>query len=335
MKVLVTGSAGFIGNHVALRLLSEGHAVVGLDNFTPYYDVSLKEARAARLTPFEAYAEERVDLADEAAVRAVFDRHRPDRVVHLAAQAGVRYSLENPRAYVDSNLIGTFSILEGCRATGVEHLVFASTSSVYGANKEQPFSEHQPADHPLTFYAATKRATEMMAHSYANIFDLPCTALRFFTVYGPWGRPDMALFLFTEAMLKGDPIKVFNHGDMVRDFTYIDDIVDGILKALGQIPTAVPNDTPIPDPATSPVGPFQVFNIGNATPVKLMRYIELLEESLGIEAKKDMLPMQLGDVPGTWADVSVLSNATGYAPQTPVEVGVRNFVAWYRDFYGK
>jgi UDP-glucuronate 4-epimerase len=335
MKVLVTGSAGFIGNHVALRLLSEGHAVVGLDNFTPYYDVSLKEARAARLAPFEGYAEERVDLADEPAVRAVFDRHRPDRVVHLAAQAGVRYSLENPRAYVDSNLIGTFCILEGCRATGVEHLVFASTSSVYGANQEQPFSEHQPADHPLTFYAATKRATEMMAHSYANIFNLPCTALRFFTVYGPWGRPDMALFLFAEAMMKGDPIKVFNHGDMIRDFTYIDDIVDGILKSLNCIPATVPNDKPIPDPATSPVGPFQVFNIGNTRPVKLMHYIELLEDCLGIKAKKDMLPMQLGDVPGTWADVSMLSNATGYVPQTSVEEGVKNFVTWYRDFYGK
>ncbi|WP_413204490.1 NAD-dependent epimerase [Rhodospirillum sp. A1_3_36] len=335
MKVLVTGSAGFIGNHVALRLLSEGHAVVGLDNFTPYYDVSLKEARAARLTPFADYVEERVDLADEPAVRAVFDRHRPDRVVHLAAQAGVRYSLENPRAYVDSNLIGTFSILEGCRATAVEHLVFASTSSVYGANREQPFSEHHPADHPLTFYAATKRATEMMAHSYANIYDLPCTALRFFTVYGPWGRPDMALFLFAEAMMKGDPIKVFNHGEMIRDFTYIDDIVDGILKSLNYIPAAVPHDKPVPDPATSPVGPFQVFNIGNTRPIKLMHYIELLEDSLGIKAKKDMLPMQLGDVPGTWADVSLLSNATGYMPKTSVEDGVRNFVAWYRDFYGK
>jgi UDP-glucuronate 4-epimerase len=333
MKVLVTGSAGFIGNHVALRLLEAGHDVVGLDNYTPYYDVSLKHARSKRLMSFAGFVEERVDLADGAAMAAVFERHRPNRVVHLAAQAGVRYSLENPKAYVDSNLVGTFSVLEGCRNTGVEHLVFASTSSVYGANKAQPFSEHHPADHPLTFYAATKRATEMMAHSYANIFQLPSTALRFFTVYGPWGRPDMALYKFTMAILAGEPIQVFNHGDMARDFTYVDDIVDGILRALDQVPDAVAADRSIPDPATSPVGPFRVFNIGNSQPVKLNRYIEVLEECLGIEARKEMLPMQLGDVPDTWADVSELAKATGYAPRTSVEEGVRRFVDWYKDYH--
>ncbi|ABC24370.1 NAD-dependent epimerase [Rhodospirillum rubrum] len=333
MTTLVTGTAGFIGSHVALRLLQEGEQVVGIDCYTPYYDVGLKEARVARLKAFPGFSEHRLDLADEAGVDAVFRAARPRRVIHLAAQAGVRYSVENPRAYLESNLMGTFSVLEGCRKTGVEHLVFASTSSVYGANKTQPFSEHQPADHPLTFYAATKRATEMMAHSYANIYQLPSTALRFFTVYGPWGRPDMALFLFTEAMLKGEPIRVFNHGKMVRDFTYIDDIVDGILRASAKIPVAMAGGAAQPDPAGSPVGPFRVYNIGNSQPVELMRYIEVLEGCLGVTAKKEMLPMQLGDVPGTWADVSALAADTGYAPKIGVEEGVRRFVDWYRGYY--
>ncbi|MBK1664216.1 capsular biosynthesis protein CpsI [Rhodospirillum rubrum] len=333
MTTLVTGTAGFIGSHVALRLLQEGEQVVGIDCYTPYYDVGLKEARVARLKAFPGFSEHRLDLADEVGVDAVFRATRPQRVIHLAAQAGVRYSVENPRAYLESNLMGTFSVLEGCRKTGVEHLVFASTSSVYGANKTQPFSEHQPADHPLTFYAATKRATEMMAHSYANIYQLPSTALRFFTVYGPWGRPDMALFLFTEAMLKGEPIRVFNHGKMVRDFTYIDDIVDGILRASAKIPVAMAGGAAVPDPAGSPVGPFRVYNIGNSQPVELMRYIEVLEGCLGVTAKKEMLPMQLGDVPGTWADVSALAADTGYAPQIGVEEGVRRFVDWYRGYY--
>ncbi|GEO82518.1 NAD-dependent epimerase [Pararhodospirillum oryzae] len=333
MTVLVTGTAGFIGNHVALRLLEAGHQVVGIDCLTPYYDVRLKTARLARLTAFPGFREERIDLADFEEVARVFEVYRPRRVVHLAAQAGVRYSLENPRAYVDSNLIGTFTVLEGCRSVGVEHLVFASTSSVYGANREQPFSEHHPADHPLTFYAATKRANEMMAHSYAHMFKLPSTGLRFFTVYGPWGRPDMALFLFTQAILKGEPIKVFNHGDMVRDFTYIDDIVSGILHVLDTPPLPVTSLAPLPDPATSPVAPFRVYNIGNSRPVTLLRYIDLVEEALGMTARKIMLPMQLGDVPGTWADVSDLHADTGYQPETPVEEGVRRFVEWYRSYY--
>ncbi len=335
MRYLVTGTAGFIGNHVALRLLDAGHTVVGLDNFNPYYDVRLKEARAARLAAYDGYTEARIELADEPAVRALFETHKPERVIHLAAQAGVRYSLENPRAYVDSNLVGTYCILDGCRRVGVEHVVFASTSSVYGANRTQPFSEHQPADHPLTLYAASKRANELMAHSYAHIFGVPATGLRFFTVYGPWGRPDMALFLFTEAMLKGEPIKVFNHGDMQRDFTYVDDIVEGILRVADKPPSPAPypDDLPAPDSAGSPVAPFRVFNIGNSQPVKLMHYIEVLEDCLGIKADKTMLPMQPGDVPGTWADTTELSTVTGYQPATPVEEGVRRFVDWYRAYY--
>lgn len=334
MTVLVTGSAGFIGNALALRLLEDGHTVVGVDNYTPYYDPILKEARTRRLAAFGAFSERRIDLADADAVRGVFETHRPRLVLHMAAQAGVRYSLENPRAYLDSNLAGTFSLLEACRACPVDHLVFASTSSVYGANQQQPFSEHHGADHPLTFYAATKRSVELMSHSYAHLFKIPSTALRFFTVYGPWGRPDMALFSFTKAILDGQPIPVFNHGDMVRDFTYIDDVVEGVLR----VAKAVPAPTPVgqdqrPDPATSPVGPFRVFNIGAATPVPLMRYIDVLESALGRKAERTLLPMQAGDVPATWADVSDLARVTGYAPQTPVEDGVRRFVDWYRNFY--
>lgn len=334
MTVLVTGSAGFIGNALAFRLLEEGHTVVGLDNYTPYYDLALKEARTRRLGAFPAFTERQIDLADGAAVMGAFETHRPRLVLHMAAQAGVRYSLENPRAYLDSNLSGTFSILEACRACPVEHLVFASTSSVYGANRLQPFSEHHGADHPLTFYAATKRSVEMMSHSYAHLFGIPSTALRFFTVYGPWGRPDMALFSFTKAMLEGRPIPVFNQGDMVRDFTYIDDVVEGVLRVAKTLPAPVNPNRSTPDPATSPVAPFRVFNVGAATPVPLMRYIDVLESALGVKAEKTMLPMQPGDVPATWADVSDLAGATGYAPQTPVEEGVRRFVEWYRDFYG-
>ncbi|MGB0697013.1 MAG: NAD-dependent epimerase [Rhodospirillaceae bacterium] len=333
MKVLVTGSAGFIGNHVALRLLNRGDQVIGLDNFSTYYDVSLKEARAARLAVFEGYAEVRADLADSAAVMATVAQHRPDRIINLAAQAGVRYSIENPRAYVDSNLIGFFSILEAARAHEIEHLVYASTSSVYGANTEQPFAVTHPADHPLTFYAATKRANEVMAHSYAHMFNVPCTGLRFFTVYGPWGRPDMALFLFTKAMLAGEPIKLFNGGNMIRDFTYIDDIAEGVLRALDRVPAPTGKTDPIPAANTSPVAPVAIYNIGNCRAVPLMTYVSLLEECLGITAKKEMLPMQKGDVPGTWADVNTLQADTGYEAKTPVEIGVENFVKWYRDFY--
>ncbi|MBB4265585.1 NAD-dependent epimerase/dehydratase family protein [Roseospira visakhapatnamensis] len=339
MSILVTGSAGFIGHHLALALLRRGEAVVGLDNYTPYYDVQLKEARTKRLRAFPGFTEARLDLTDAAGVRALFARHRPRLVLHLAAQAGVRHSLENPRAYLDSNLIGFFSILEGCRAHPPDHLVFASTSSVYGANGRQPFSPHAPADHPVSFYAATKRANEVMAHSHAHMHGLPCTGLRFFTVYGPWGRPDMALFLFTRAMLAGEPIQVFNNGHMARDFTYIDDIVAGVLAVAEAPPATPPAPTPEvvagdPDPAGSPVAPFALHNIGNGCSVPLLRLIEVLEDALGVPAIKDLRPMQPGDVPATWADVSDLTAATGYAPSTPVEVGVRRFVDWYRDYFG-
>jgi UDP-glucuronate 4-epimerase len=340
MTVLVTGTAGFIGYHVARALLDRGETVVGLDNFNPYYDVRLKEARAAGLRERAGFTEIRLDLADGAGVRDLFAAYRPRRVIHLAAQAGVRYSLENPRAYVDSNLVGFFNVLEAARAHPPGHLVYASTSSVYGANTVQPFSPHHGADHPMTLYAATKRANEAMAHSYAHLFGIPMTGLRFFTVYGPWGRPDMALFLFTRAMLAGEPIKVFNNGDMVRDFTYIDDIVAGILALADAPPAPRPETAGTPgaprtlDPATSPVAPFAVHNIGNGRPVALMTYITVLERTLGIEARKEMLPMQPGDVPGTWADIADLTEVTGYAPETPVEVGVGRFVDWYLSFYG-
>jgi len=343
MSILVTGSAGFIGHHVAMALLRKGETVLGLDNYSDYYDPSLKVARTERLRPFPRFSETRLDLADAAGVMALFDRHRPRLVIHLAAQAGVRHSLENPRAYLDSNLIGFFNVLEGCRTHPPEHLVFASTSSVYGANGIQPYSPHAPADHPLSFYAATKRANEVMAHSHAHLHGLPCTGLRFFTVYGPWGRPDMALFLFTRAMLAGEPIRVFNDGQMARDFTYIDDIVAGLLAVAEAppAPQAAPqpapaSDTPAtdPDPAGSPIAPFALHNIGNGRPVPLLRLIELLEETLGVTAIQDMRPMQPGDVPATWADVSDLTAVTGYAPRTPVEVGVRRFVDWYRGYYG-
>jgi len=339
MSILVTGSAGFIGHHVALALLERGEAVVGLDNYTPYYDPRLKEARTARLRAYAGFTEARLDLTDGAGVMDLFAQHRPRQVIHLAAQAGVRYSLENPRAFLDSNLTGFFNILEGCRTHPPEHLVFASTSSVYGANAQRPYSPHAPADHPLSFYAATKRANELMAHTYAHLHGLPCTGLRFFTVYGPWGRPDMALFLFTRAILAGEPITVFNDGQMARDFTYIDDIVAGVLAVAETLPAPRPAPAPgtppeTPDPAGSPAAPFAVHNIGNGQAVPLLRMIEVLEDTLGLTAVKVFKPMHPGDVLATWADVSDLTAATGYAPATPIEVGIPRFVGWYRSYYG-
>ncbi|NCT66980.1 MAG: NAD-dependent epimerase [Rhodanobacteraceae bacterium] len=334
MKILVTGTAGFIGSHVAQRLLARGDEVVGLDNLNDYYDVSLKQARLARLRELAGYTHVTADLADRAAMEDVFATHRPRRVVHLAAQAGVRYAAQNPHVYVSSNVTGTLHVLEGCRHHGVEHLVFASTSSVYGANTAMPFSEHQSTEHPLTLYAATKKANEMMAHGYAHLYDLPCTGLRFFTVYGPWGRPDMALFLFTRAILAGEPIKVFNHGRHKRSFTYVDDIVEGVIRTLDRVPGVDPawrGDAP--DPATSGVAPYRLYNIGNEQPVELLRYIEVLEQCLGRKAQMEMLPLQAGDVPDTEADVSDLVANVGYRPVVSVEQGVANFVAWYREYY--
>jgi UDP-glucuronate 4-epimerase len=334
VRVLVTGTAGFIGSHVAQALLARGDEVVGLDNLSDYYDVELKKARLARFAGAPGYTHVFADLADRAAMEACFATHRPQRVVHLAAQAGVRYAAENPHVYVSSNVTGFLHVLEGCRHHGVEHLVFASTSSVYGANTRMPFSEHQPAGHPLTLYAATKKANESMAHSYAHLFAVPCTGLRFFTVYGPWGRPDMALFLFTRAILAGEPIKVFNHGRHKRSFTYVDDIVEGVVRTLDQPPGKDPawrGDAP--DPATSGVAPFRLFNIGNEQPVELLRYIEVLEDCLGRKAQMQMLPLQAGDVPDTEADVSELVAAVGYRPRVSVEEGVAAFVRWYRGYY--
>jgi UDP-glucuronate 4-epimerase len=334
MKMLVTGAAGFIGSHTAQRLLAQGHEIVGLDDLNDYYDVTLKQARLARLTPQHGFRFEKMDIADEPAMRALFARERFSRVVHLAAQAGVRYSLEQPHAYVRSNVTGTLNVLEGCRHNGVEHLVYASTSSVYGANTNMPFSVHNIADHPLSLYASTKRATELMAHNYSALFQVPTTGLRFFTVYGPWGRPDMALFMFTRNILEGRPIDVFNNGHHRRDFTYVDDIAEGVVRVTAHI--AQPDlkwRSDAPDPATS-FAPFRIYNIGNGSPVPLMRYIEIIEECLGRKAQKNFLPMQLGDVPDTSADVEDLAAAVGYRPSTSVEVGVRNFVDWFCDYYG-
>ena len=334
MRVLVTGTAGFIGSHVAQRLLDRGDEVVGFDNLNDYYDVALKRARLARLLDRPGYTHVQADLADRAAVEATFATHAPQRVVHLAAQAGVRYAAENPHVYVSSNVTGFLHILEGCRHHGVEHLVFASTSSVYGANTDLPFSEHASTEHPLTLYAASKKANEMMAHSYAHLYGIPCTGLRFFTVYGPWGRPDMALFLFTRAILAGEPIKVFNHGRHKRSFTYVDDIVEGVLRTLDRPATANPDwDGAAPDPATS-TAPYRIYNIGNEQPVELLRYIEVLEQCLGRKARMEMLPLQAGDVPDTEADVSELIAAVDYRPQVSVEDGVARFVEWYRAYHG-
>ena len=338
MKVLVTGAAGFIGYHVAQRLLARGDEVVGFDNVNDYYDPELKEARLKGLEEVNrqtnsGYNFMRDDLADRAAVELCFSNHRFDRVIHLAAQAGVRYSLENPRAYVESNIIATTNILEACRQAEVPHLTYASTSSVYGANTRMPFSEHRPADHPLQFYAATKRANELMAHSYSHLFRLPTTGLRFFTVYGPWGRPDMALFSFTRNILAGEPIKLFNNGNHTRDFTFVDDIAEGVIRASDQ--PAQPNpawDSSDPDPASSNA-PWRIFNIGNNDPVKLTAYVEALEEALGKKAIVEFLPLQPGDVPDTFADSSALEAAVGYKPATPVKEGVRRFVEWYLSRY--
>jgi len=333
MKVLVTGAAGFIGSGTARQLLERGDEVVGLDNFNDYYDVSLKEARAETLAPFENFSMRRIDLADRDALEALFAEEKFDKVVHLAAQAGVRYSIENPHTYIESNIVGTLHVLEGCRHNDVQHLVYASSSSVYGANTTMPFSIHQNVDHPLALYGATKKSNELMAHTYSNLYDLPTTGLRFFTVYGPFGRPDMALFLFTKNIFEGKPIDVFNYGKHRRDFTYIDDIVSGVIHTLDHTATANEQwDAASPDPGTSKA-PYRIYNIGNQQPVELMRYIEVIEECVGKKAEVNMLPMQPGDVPDTWADTEALSLDVGYAPNTPIEVGVKNFVDWYREYY--
>ncbi|CAA0102476.1 UDP-N-acetylglucosamine 4-epimerase [Zhongshania aliphaticivorans] len=343
MKYLITGNAGFIGFHVAKTLLARGDSVVGIDNVNDYYDTSLKEARLRELEKvaqqgFEEGAKPeyefiRASIADKPALDACFGRHQFDRVINLAAQAGVRYSIEHPEAYVESNLIGFANLLEACRNAKTPHLTYASTSSVYGGNTTMPFSEDHSADHPLQFYAATKRANELMAHSYSHLFKLPTTGLRFFTVYGPWGRPDMALFKFTSLILQGKPIPVFNHGHHSRDFTYIDDIVEGVIKSSDQVADADPNWSPAaPNPATSNA-PYRIFNIGNGNPAQLSEYIDALEEALGKKAQREMLPMQAGDIPDTHADTHKLQQATGYKPDTSVREGVQKFVAWYRDYY--
>ena len=332
--ILVTGSAGFIGSHLAHRLLDRGDEVVGLDNLNPYYDPTLKQARLTRLEARQGYRHANIDLADRDAMARLFADAKPNRVVNLAAQAGVRYSLEQPAAYVDSNLVGFGNILEGCRAAQVEHLVFASTSSVYGANGKLPFSVHDSVHHPITLYAATKLANESMAHSYAHLFGIPATGFRFFTVYGPWGRPDMALFKFTQAILDDRPIDVFGQGKMQRDFTYVDDIVSGVVAALDRPAQIDPNwDAQSPDPATSGVAPWRMLNLGNSQRVELMHYIEVLEAKLGRKSKLNLLPMQPGDVARTEADVTDTIAALDYSPSTPIEVGISNFVDWYLDYY--
>jgi UDP-glucuronate 4-epimerase len=332
-NVLVTGAAGFIGYHLSRRLLSNGCRVTGVDNLTPYYDVGLKQARLAQLDGFPGFCFHRVDLADENALAPVFSEDRFDVVVNLAAQAGVRYSLENPQAYVSSNLTGFVNLLEACRHSGVGHLVFASSSSVYGSNTKMPFSVHDNVDHPVSLYAASKKANELMAHTYSHLFRLPCTGLRFFTVYGPWGRPDMALFLFTRAILDGQPIQVFNYGKMERDFTYIDDIVEGVVRVMGRLPEPDPAFRPdAPDPGTSSA-PYRIYNIGNNQPVSLERFIETLESVLGREAKKEYLEIQPGDVPATYADIDELIEAVGFRPETALRTGIERFVKWYRSYY--
>ena len=335
MKVLLTGSAGFIGMHCVERLLARGDRVVGVDNLNDYYEVSLKEARLARINSHGNFSFHRASVEDKDVMASLFAAEKPDRVIHLAAQAGVRYSLENPHAYIDANLQGFINILEGCRHNGVEHLVYASSSSVYGGNEQMPFSEHHSVDHPVSLYAATKKANELMAHTYSHLYDLPTTGLRFFTVYGPWGRPDMALFLFARAMLAGETIDVFNSGQMVRDFTYIDDIVEGVIRVLDKVAEPDPDFDPLhPDPQTSKA-PFRVFNIGNGNPTPLMDYIGALEDALGVTAKKNMMPMQPGDVPATSADTTELFKWVGFAPNTDVRDGVKSFVEWYLAYHGR
>ena len=333
LKILVTGAAGFIGYHTAKQLLERGDTVVGLDNFNDYYDVSLKESRAAVLDDYENFSMVRINLADREAMESLFEKENFEKVIHLAAQAGVRYSIENPHSYIESNIVGTLHILEGCRHNNVEHLTYASSSSVYGANTTMPFSIHQNVDHPLALYGATKKANELMAHTYSNLYGLPTTGLRFFTVYGPYGRPDMALFMFTKNIIEGKPIDVFNYGKHKRDFTYIDDIVEGVIRTSDH--TAQPNenwDPAKPDPGTS-MAPYRIYNIGNSQPVELMSYIGAIEDCLGKKAEKNLLPLQAGDVPDTWANTEDLVADVDYQPSTPIEVGVKNFVDWYLEFY--
>lgn len=333
MKIMVTGTAGFIGNHLALRLLERGDEVIGIDNLNDYYDVNLKLSRLARIKGHPGFTDVRLDIADRAGMEAVFKKYQPQKVVNLAAQAGVRYSIQNPHAYIDSNIVGFINILEGCRHNNVEHLVYASSSSVYGANESMPFSVHDNVDHPLSLYAASKKANELMAHTYSNLYQLPTTGLRFFTVYGPWGRPDMALFLFTKAIMAGEKIDVFNYGKHRRDFTYIDDIVEGVIRTLDH--NAEPNPEwsgAKPDPGTSKA-PWRVYNIGNQSPVELLSYIDTLERFLGKTVEKNLLPLQPGDVPDTYADVEALVTDVGYKPNTTIEQGIERFVAWYREYY--
>lgn len=332
-KILVTGAAGFIGFHLTRRLLERGDEVVGFDNLNDYYDVTLKEARLKQLEGRDGFTFLRGDLADRDGMARLFAEGRFNKVVHLAAQAGVRYSLINPHAYIDSNISGFMNILEGCRHNGVEHLAYASSSSVYGANTRMPFSVHDNVDHPVSLYAATKKANELMAHTYASLYQIPCTGLRFFTVYGPWGRPDMALFLFTKAILEGKPIDVYNEGKMRRDFTFVDDIVEGVIRVTDRTATANPAwSGDQPDPGTS-YAPYRIYNIGNNSPVELLRFIEVLEEKLGKKALRNLLPIQPGDVPATCADVDDLMRDVGFAPKTSIEEGIGRFVEWYREYY--
>lgn len=333
MKVLVTGAAGFIGSHLSKKLLINGHTVIGIDNLNDYYDVNLKKSRLSLIENKNFYFE-KTNLEDRESITAIFEKHMPDAVVNLAAQAGVRYSLENPHAYIESNIVGFTNILEACRHNKVGQLIYASSSSVYGANTNLPFSVHDNVDHPISLYAATKKANELMAHTYSHLYGLPTTGLRFFTVYGPWGRPDMALFLFTKAIINGEPIKVFNNGNMMRDFTYVDDIVESIFRLIQRKPE--PNlewSGKKPDPGTS-YAPYKVYNIGNNNPVTLMEFINAIEEKLGIEAKKEFLPLQAGDVPETYADVEDLYRDINFKPQTDIKDGISNFIDWYREYYG-
>lgn len=333
MKILITGTAGFIGMHTAIKLLERGEQVIGLDNINDYYDVGLKKARLQRLEKYKNFTFNNISLENKVEVDKIFSSQRPQHIIHLAAQAGVRYSLENPHEYISSNIEGFLNILEGCRHNDVVHLTYASSSSVYGGNGKLPFSEHDNIDHPVSLYAATKKSNELMAHTYSHLFNLPTTGLRFFTVYGPWGRPDMALFIFTKSIIEGKAINVFNNGNMIRDFTYIDDIVEGIVRVNDKPATPCQSfDSHNPDPATSNA-PYKVFNIGNNKPVELMNYIEALEIALGIEAKKNFMPIQMGDVPATCSDTSELYKWVGFKPNTSIQDGINNFVSWYREFY--
>lgn len=334
MNVMVTGAAGFIGFHLSKRLLDEGHIVCGLDNINDYYDVTLKNDRLSQLKEYDRFCFEQLDIGDREKTRALFAANQFDYVVNLAAQAGVRYSIEHPECYIDSNLVGFGNILEGCRHSGVKHLVYASSSSVYGLNTTMPFSVHHNVDHPISLYAASKKANELMAHTYSYLYNLPTTGLRFFTVYGPWGRPDMALFLFTKAILKDEPIKVFNQGNMQRDFTYIDDIIEGVVRVMGHVPEPDANwSSDAPNPSSSPA-PYRLYNIGNNQPVQLMDFIQAIEKALGKTAQKDLQPLQPGDVPATWADVEDLITVTGFKPATTIQTGISAFIEWYRDYYG-